>query len=671
MKYPHLMAPLTVGRVSLRNRVVMGAMHTRLDMLDRPAARLAAFFRERARGEVGLILTGGISPNAEGRMEEGAPVLDDEQHIAGHREICDGVHREGGKIALQLLHAGRYAKHPLCVGPGDERAPINRFTPRALSTSEVWRTIADYVRSAELARASGYDGIEIMGSEGYLINQFTAERTNRRTDAFGGSFEARIRLPLEILRAVRLATGTDFLLIYRISAIDLVEGGMTGPETAEFARQAVAAGADALNTGIGWHESSIPTIAASVPRAAWMFAIANVHAAVDVPVIASNRINTPEAAEAVIADGHADLVSMARPLLADPEFARKTRLGETDEINTCIACNQACLDRIFTDRTASCLVNPQAARELELLPERSAVSKNIAVIGAGPAGMAFSIHAARRGHRIVLYEASSRLGGQLNSARMIPGKSEFDEMLRYFYKALLKHGVELRLSMLVSPADLRGYDKVVLATGSTPLLPDLKGIDHPKVLAYKEVLEQSKPVGKRVAIIGAGGIGFDVAEFLLGDKKESLSPCLFLDSWGVDVSMSASGGVLAARPPSAPPEHQVFLLQRRAESFGKRLGKSTGWILKSSLQRSGVSMIGNVHYEAIDDQGLHYTVEGKPCHLAVDTIVICAGQVSERRMLGPLREAGIEVHLIGGADTAAELDAARAIEQAYRLALAL
>ncbi|GAA4322609.1 NADPH-dependent 2,4-dienoyl-CoA reductase [Pigmentiphaga soli] len=661
--YPLLVSPLAVGPLTLRNRIVMGAMHTRIELLDRPVERLAAFYRERARGETALILTGGVAPNAEGRMEEGAPVLADRAPLAAHRAVTAAVHAEDGRIALQILHAGRYARHALCVGPSARRSPITPFAPRPLDTAQVRATVADYARCAALAREAGYDGVEVMGSEGYLINQFAAPCTNDRADEYGGGFDNRIRLAVDIVRAIRRAAGADFLLIYRISAIDLVPGGMTASETARLARAVEEAGAHAIDTGIGWHESRVPTIAAAVPRAAWAFAARHVKQAVHVPVIASNRINTPEVAEALLAAGDADLVSLARPLLADPAFARKARRGEARRINSCIACNQACLDRIFSGRSASCLVNPQAGREIEFDAPPAARAKSIAVVGAGPAGMRCAIDAARRGHRVHLFEADAEPGGQLRLARAVPGKSEFDEMLRYFRQALDDACVALTLGHRVDAAALAagGFDEIVIATGAVPRVPAIAGIDHSKVLSYADVLLGRRPAGRRVAIIGAGGIGFDVAAFLLLDPRESLSPERFLRAWEIGVS----GGAPATA------SRDVFLLQRSPGRSGARLGRTTGWILKAALRRAGLQMLDDVRYVAIDDAGLHCSVAGRERVLDVDSVIVCAGQEPERTLADGLAARGIACHRIGGAQAAAELDAARAIEQAARLAASL
>ncbi|GAB4477020.1 MAG: NADPH-dependent 2,4-dienoyl-CoA reductase [Burkholderiaceae bacterium] len=671
--HPRLLSPLDLGFLTLRNRIVMGAMHTRLETLDRPVERLEAFYAARARGETGLILTGGFAPNAEGLIEPGAPLLDREGGLDEHCAICDAVHREGGRIALQILHAGRYARVPECVAPSPIKARINRYTPRALSTAEVWRTIEDFARTAALARAAGYDGVEIMGSEGYLINEFTAPATNQRTDDFGGSFDNRARFPVEIVKAVRKACGDDFLLIYRISSIDLVEGGLPAEQIAELARRVEQAGANLLNTGIGWHESPVPTIAASVPRAAWTFAIRRVKQAVSIPVIASNRINDPDVAEALLARGEADLVSMARPLLADPDFARKVRLGRADEIATCIACNQSCLDRIFTEQPATCLVNPRAGREIEFADAPAARPKRIAVVGAGCAGMAFAVNAAERGHRITLYEAADSLGGQLNLAKVVPGKSEFGELLRYFRVRLERLGVQVRLGVRADADALlaEGSEEIVLATGVKPRVLAIPGIDHPKVVSYADVLSGATHVGERVAIVGAGGIGFDVAEYLLGDPDESRVPDAFFAAWGVDAGVRAGGlhGHALDRPRSR--KRKVTMLQRRTDKLGASLGKTTGWILKARLREAGVEMISGAGYTAIDDRGLHYRIDGEQRLLAVDHVVICAGQESDRALYEALIARGAKPCLLGGARLAAGLDAARAIDEGTRLAVAI
>ncbi|WP_280516168.1 NADPH-dependent 2,4-dienoyl-CoA reductase [Aromatoleum bremense] len=655
----------------LPNRMVMGAMHTRLETLDRPHERLAAFYATRAAGEIGLILTGGYSPTPEGVMDKDAPVLNSVDQLPEHRLVTSEVHKAGGRIVLQILHAGRYAKVPTCVAPSLGKARINVFPPRDLSTREVWELVESYAHTAYLAEEAGYEGVEIMGSEGYLINEFTAAITNHRDDEFGGSFDKRLRFPLEIIKAVRARVDSGFMVIYRISAIDLMDGGMTGPEIAEFARRVEAAGADLINIGVGWHESGVPTMAAAVPRGAWISAVRNVKDAVSIPVMASNRINMPETAEEIIASGAADLVSMARPLLADPDFARKTRLGLSTEINTCIACNQACLDRIFTDRTATCLVNPRAGREIEFKAGKAAEAKRIAVVGGGPAGMAFAVNAAERGHHVTLFEAASQLGGQLNMAKAVPGKSEFNEMLRYFRVMLEKNWVKIQLGKKATVDDLGGgkFDEVVIATGVLPRTPDIHGINHAKVLSYIDVLTGRATVGNTVAIIGAGGIGFDVAEFLLGDHDEGLKPSSFFKAWGVDATNATPGGLLPAAEHA--PIRTVHMFQRKTETLGKNLGKSTGWILKARLRKAKVTMTAGASYSAIDDHGLHYSVDGESHVLQVDNVILCAGQVSNRELYAELDQAGVKFHVIGGADVASELDALRAIDQATRLAVSI
>jgi 2,4-dienoyl-CoA reductase (NADPH2) len=670
--HPLLMSPLTVAGLTLRNRIVMGAMHTRLETLDRPGERLAAFFAERAAGEAALLLTNGFSPNQEGRIEEDSPVLEAGSDLAEHRQVCAAVHAEGGRIALQILHAGRYARIPGCVGPSARRARINRHVPRPLTTDDVWRTIAEFVTTTVLAKEAGYDGVEIMGSEGYLVNEFTALRTNDRADEFGGDLDGRLRLPVEIVRAARAAVGPDFLLIYRISALDLVEDGLPADEIAELARRVEAAGADLINTGIGWHESLVPTIAAVVPRAAWRAATARVAAAVAVPVIASNRINDADVAEGLLADGTAALVSMARPLLADPQFALKVREGRAEEIVPCIACNQSCLDRIFTGSTASCLVNPRAGREIEFLTTAPAVRKRVGVVGAGPAGLTFAVEAAQRGHAVTLYDAAETVGGQLNLARVVPGKSEFDTLLGYYRTRLDALGVDLRLGKQVDAGQLaaEGFDEVVVATGVTPRVPDIPGLDHPSVVSYVDVLTGAVEPGARVAIIGAGGIGFDVAEYLVGDADEGVRPAAFLAAWNVDEAGGEPGGLLGPLP-EHPARRAITLLQRKDEPLGRGLGRSTGWILRSRLRRAGVDMVQGVRYDLVDDAGMHVTVGGRARVIPVDTVVVCAGQDSARDLYDRLVERGVPARLVGGAHVAAELDAAGAIEEATRLAVSV
>ncbi|HTN66537.1 MAG TPA: NADPH-dependent 2,4-dienoyl-CoA reductase [Burkholderiaceae bacterium] len=670
--YPLLLSPITVGSHELRNRVIMGSLHTRLENEPDAIPRLAAFYSARARGGVALVITGGTSPNFEGRVEEGAQVLDSAEKLAEHTPIVNAVHEAGAKIVLQVLHTGIYAKHPQIVGPCSTSSPINRRVPRELTTEEVERTVDDFVNCAVLAREAGYDGIEVMASEGYLITQFTVPRTNQRTDKWGGSFENRIRFPLEIVRRTRERLGKDFLIMYRISAIDLVEGGLTGEEVDALARAVESAGADILNTGIGWHESVVPTIATSVPRAAFSFAAARLKKVVGIPVVASNRINMPAIAEEILATGEADMVSMARPFLADPDFVIKAASGRTDEINTCIACNQACLDHIFTDRLATCLVNPKACHETEFSEEPPAVKRRVAVIGSGPAGMACAAAAAERGHQVVLFEASDDIGGQLNIARRIPGKEqEFAELIRYFRKRLDQSGVEVRLGVRAGIEDLarNAIDEVIIATGIKPRTPDIDGADHPKVVGYLDVISGRVQVGERVAIIGTGGIGHDVAELLTAPKSGVATNPEFFDAWGVDPTIATRGGL--REPVKETPARKVTMLQRSTTRPGARLGKSTGWIHRTKLNKRGVPVLIGCTYHKVDDAGLHYSIDGEMHVLLADTVVMCAGQDPEQGLAQALEKAGIKVNLIGGARFASELDAKRAIDEGTRLAYSL
>ncbi|MDB5838164.1 MAG: fadH [Herminiimonas sp.] len=670
--YPLLLSPIRLGAHTVRNRVVMGSIHTRLENEPDAIERLAAFYAERARGGVGLIVTGGTSPNFEGRVEEGAQVLDSEQHLAEHVPIVQAVHAAGAKIVMQVLHCGIYAKHPQLVGPSAISSPINRRVPRALSTEEVEQTVEDFVRCAELARQAGYDGVELMGSEGYLLTQFTAPRTNSRTDMWGGSFENRIRFPVEIARRTRERLGSGFLILYRISAIDLVEGGLTGDEVNLLAQALEAAGVDVLSTGIGWHESAVPTIATSVPRAAFAFAAARLKKAVSIPVVASNRINMPSTAEEILANGEADLVSMARPFLADPDFVIKAASGRTDEINTCIACNQACLDRIFTERPATCLVNPKACHETQFSDTPPEVKRRVAVIGSGPAGLACATTAAERGHQVVLFEAGDEIGGQLNLARRIPGKEqEFSELLRYFKRRVDKSGVELRLGVRADAPLLaqERFDRVIVATGIKPRMPDLPGADHRSVVSYVDVILGRVKAGERVAVIGTGGIGHDIAELLTVHGHDSTSIPEFLEAWGVDPTISGPGGL--KKPATDTAARQVTMLQRSLTKPGARLGKSTGWIHRTKLVRRGVPLLAGCTYHKVDDAGLHYSVDGEMRVLPVDTVVMCAGQDPDQDLADSLRKMGIEADLIGGARFASELDAMRAIDEGTRLAYAL
>ncbi|WP_038384399.1 FAD-dependent oxidoreductase, partial [Bradyrhizobium elkanii] len=631
--YPLLLSPLSIGSHLLRNRVVMGSLHTRLENEPDAISRLAAFYSERARGGVALVITGGTSPNFEGRVEEGAQVLDSEEKISEHSPIVEAVHEAGAKIVLQVLHTGIYAKHPQIVGPCSKPSPINHRIPREMTSEEVERTVDDFVACAVLARKAGYDGIELMGSEGYLINQFTVLRTNARTDKWGGTFENRIRFPVEVVRRTRELLGAGFLIVYRISAIDMVEGGLSGSEIDRLAQAVEAAGADVLNTGVGWHESVVPTIATSVPRAVFAFAAERLKKVVSIPVIASNRINMPEVAEEILSKGQADLVSMARPLLADPDFVLKAASGRSDEINTCIACNQACLDHIFTDRLATCLVNPKACHENEFSDEPPKTIRRIAVVGAGPAGMACAATAAERGHQVVLFDTSGDIGGQLNLARRIPGKErEFAELIRYFRRRLQKAGVVLRLNSMVGASDLadQGFDNVVVAAGIKPRMPDIAGAEHPKVVEYIEVISGRAEVGERVAIIGTGGIGHDVAELLTAPSDGDATEQEFFDAWGVDPTISTPGGL--KKPTKEKAKRNVTMLQRSDLKVGARLGKTTGWIHRLKLNKRGVAVVTGCTYEKIDDEGLHYSVNGEVRVLPVDTVVMCAGQDPDQEL---------------------------------------
>jgi 2,4-dienoyl-CoA reductase (NADPH2) len=674
MSYPHLFSPITLAGVTLPNRVLMGSMHTGLEDKAAHFPRLAAYFAERARGGVGLMVTGGFAPNIEGWLSPFGSRLATHRAARDHRVITEAVHREGGLIALQILHSGRYGYQPLSVAPSRIRSPITPFTPRALSAAGVERQIRAFVRCATLAREAGYDGVEVMGSEGYFINQFLVTLTNKRDDRWGGPYEQRMQLPVEIVSRVREAVGKDFILIYRISLIDLVPDGQDWSEVAQLARAIEGAGASMLNSGIGWHEARIPTIATSVPRAAFTWLARKLKGEVSIPVCASNRINTPEIAEAVLASGDADFVSMARPLLADPDFVRKAATGRAASINTCIACNQACLDHTFANELASCLVNPRACHETELVVRPVTAVRRIAVVGAGPAGLAAATTLAERGHAVTLFDSAPTIGGQFNLAKLIPGKEEFEETLRYFGERLRETGVTLRLGTPAT-ADILvagSFDEVLLATGVVPRDPQIPGQDHPSVVSYLKVLNGSRAVGRRVAIIGAGGIGFDVAEFLAHDgPSTALDRDAWRREWGVGDPSEARGGVAGVRAQPAPPAREIMLLQRKAGKPGAGLGKTTGWIHRTALKMKRVQMLGGVRYDRIDDAGLHITIADQPQTLAVDTVVLCTGQEPRRDLLAPLEAAGLKVQLIGGADVAAELDAKRAIRQATLLALSL
>ena len=668
--YPHLLAPLDLGFTTLKNRVLMGSMHVGLEEVEGGYDRMAAFYAERAAGGVGLIVTGGISPNDHGVTFHGGSKLDTLEEAEKHKVITQAVHDAGGKIALQILHTGRYSYQAENVAPSAIQAPINPVKPHALTSAEVNQTIADFVNCAKLSQVAGYDGVEIMGSEGYLINEFIAARTNHRDDEWGGSYENRIRFPIEIVKRTRAEVGENFIIIYRLSMLDLVEGGSTLEEVIQLAKEIEKAGATIINTGIGWHEARIPTIATKVPRAAFTWVTEKLKGIVKVPLITSNRINTPEMAEHVLASGHADMISMARPMLADAEFVLKAEQGRSDEINTCIGCNQACLDHIFSMKIATCLVNPRACYETELIFKESAEKKNIAVIGAGPAGLSFATYAAERGHQVTVFDAANQIGGQFNIAKTIPGKEEFYETLRYFKRKIeLQPNIKLVLNHTASYEELSQseFDDIVVATGVTPRELTIDGIDHPKVLSYIEVLRERKPVGKKVAIIGAGGIGFDTAEYLSHEGESgSLNPQKFYDEWGIDTSYAHVGGL--KQPVLEQSDREIYLLQRKAKAVGASLGKTTGWIHRTGLKHRDVKMIAGASYDKIDDQGLHITVNDQPIVLEVDNVIICAGQESYTAMYDQLKADGKNVHLIGGAKEAGELDAKRAIRQGAELA---
>ncbi len=672
--YPQMLRPLDLGHVTLANRVLMGSMHTGLEETG-DWGRVAAFYTARARGGVGLMVTGGMAPNAEGGVFPGAAGLFTPQDVANHRSVTDAVHAEGGRIAMQILHAGRYAYSKDCVAPSAIRSPISPFAPRELDAAGIEKQIADIATAAARAREAGYDGVEVMGSEGYFINQFLVAHTNRRTDDWGGSYENRMRLPVEVVRRVRAAAGDDFIVIYRLSMIDLIPDGSTWDEVVTLARAIEAAGASILNTGIGWHEARIPTIATSVPRAAFSWVTRKLMGEVGIPIVTSNRINTPEVAEAVLAEGCADMVSMARPFLADPDFVAKAAAGRAATIAPCIACNQACLDHTFSGKVSSCLVNPRACHETELVVEPAAAVRTVAVVGAGPAGLSAALTAAERGHAVTLFDAAERIGGQLNLARVIPGKEEFHGLVDWYERMVAEAGIVLSLGRRVTADALGGFDEVIVATGVAPRDPEIPGQDSrnggPDVLGYADVL-RGAPVGRRVAVVGAGGIGFDVADHIVsGGQSATEDLPVWLAEWGVADPAAHRGGIAPGGPHLPQPVREVWLLQRKAEAPGKRLGKTTGWIHRAGLKMRGVKMLGGVTYDRIDADGLHITRDGTPEVLAVDTIVLCAGQVPERSLADALEEAGTPCHVIGGADVAAELDAKRAIDQGTRLAATL
>lgn len=666
--YPKLLEPLDLGFTTLRNRVLMGSMHTGLEEQNDGIERMAAFFSERARGGVGLIVTGGFGPNAEGATHPMTKLLKNDEDALKHRVITDAVHAEDGKICMQILHTGRYAFNPESVAPSAVQAPINPYTPHELDEDGIEKQINDIVQLAAYAQVGGYDGVEIMGSEGYLINQFLARRTNHRDDRWGGEYENRMRLAVEVVRRTRERVGEKFIIIYRLSMLDLVEGGSSYEEVLELGKAIEQAGATIINTGIGWHEARIPTIVTKVPRAAFTWVTAKFRNALNIPVITSNRINTPEVAEEVLGRGDADMVSMARPFLADAFFVEKAKQGRSDEINTCIGCNQACLDHVFVGKMTSCLVNPRACHETELIIATSEKKKKLAVIGAGPAGLAFSVTAAQRGHRVTLFDSASETGGQFNIAKIIPGKEEFYETIRYFNKQLELNNIEVVLNTRVNADDLNNadFDEVIVATGIQPRTPEIEGVDHPKVLNYLDVLKHKKAVGKKVAVIGAGGIGFDVCEYLTHEgESTSQSIEAFMKSWGVDMTLQARGGIEGIKAQVTPSPREVYLLQRKTKKVGADLGKTSGWVHRMGLKHKGVNMVPGCAYSKIDDKGLHLTVDEKDVILDVDNVIICAGQEPLRELIDGLNKPH---HLIGGADVAAELDAKRAIDQGTRLA---
>lgn len=669
-QYPHLLQPLDLGFTTLKNRTLMGSMHTGLEEAKGGFHRLAAFFAERAKGDVGIIVTGGVAPNWEGWVKPFAARMTNNRHVQQHRIVTKAVHEAGGKIAMQILHTGRYAYHPLSVAPSRIQSPITPFGPRQMTSWDIKRTIKDYANSAKLAQKAGYDGVEIMGSEGYLINQFIVKKTNQRTDEWGGPYENRIKFPIEIVKRVREAVGEKFIIIYRLSMIDLVEDGSSWEEVVQLAKEIEKAGATIINTGIGWHEARIPTIATQVPRAAFTWVTQKMKSELKIPVCTTNRINTPEVAEEVIANGHADMVSMARPFLADPFFVKKAAEGKADEINTCIGCNQACLDHTFSNKVCSCLVNPRACHETELNYLPTSQPKKLAVVGAGPAGLAFATIAAGRGHQVTLFDAASEIGGQFNLAKQIPGKEEFHETIRYFKKQIELTGVNVVLNKKVDAKDLQDFDEVILATGIVPRDINFEGADHPKVVSYIDILRETKTAGKRVAVIGAGGIGFDVSEFLSSEDPHH-EPTIqeWLKEWGIDPNNEVRGGIEGIQPQIPKSPRDITIFQRTKGKIGAKLGKTTGWIHRTNLKKKKVQMIDGVEYLKIDEEGLHYRdKDGSIRVYACDTVVVCAGQLSQKELEAPLQQLNKPVHLVGGASVAAELDAKRAINQAARLA---
>ncbi len=667
MNYPHLFEPLNLGFTTLKNRILMGSMHTGLEESKNGFAKQAAYFAERAKGGVGLIVTGGVAPNRAGWTSPFGSKLSTHSEAKQHQLITEAVHAEGGKICMQILHTGRYGYHPICVAPSAIKSPISPFKPWKLSRGGIKRTINDFVNCAKLAQEAGYDGVEIMGSEGYLINQFIVSKTNKRTDEWGGSYENRIKFPIEIVRQTREAVGKNFIIIYRLSMLDLVEDGSSWEEVEQLAKAIEKAGATIINTGIGWHEARVPTIATMVPRGGFSWVTKRLMGKLSIPLITTNRINMPDVAEQILADGHANMVSMARPFLADPEFPKKALEGRTDEINTCIACNQACLDHVFERKTASCLVNPRACKELSTIVLPATTKKKIAVVGAGPAGLSASVTLAQRGHEVHLFEANATIGGQFNIAKEIPGKEEFIETLRYYKKQMELHNVQIHLNSIFKQEHASDFDEVVVSTGVSGRTLTIEGINDPKVLTYTDVVLHKKPVGKKVAIIGAGGIGFDVAEFLTNEESNTIPT--FMEEWGVDMKYTVRGALQKNHATKSPRE--VYLLQRSKGKLGGGLGKTTGWIHRAALKMKKVKMIAEVSYEKINEEGFHIKVAGVPQVLNVDNIVICAGQISNNQLYHSIKENYTNVHLIGGALEAGDLDAKRAIEQGYQIGIRL